>query len=130
MNTMTIDDILSACKFYHGEEKNPYEVELSSEEMKDKALLWFWEHMFVKDASESMGYPYDTVKRWCDAAELYRTESAPEVEEEYRDNPFYRIMTNEDIPLIRRAIVEFVSLMRGKWFPYEDPSEIIKYYEQ
>jgi hypothetical protein len=122
----TQQDILNACKYYKGESDNPYDNRKPEEE--DMSLLWFWEEMWSRHCHEK-----DCGRRfydmWAKQAEGYRTEFGLTVKPEYRDNPYFRLMMNPQVPLLRRALIEYVCQMRGKWFPYDDPTEIISYYE-
>ena len=95
-------------KYYKGEESNPFKNEYPA------ALFWSGEQLF-----EVNRINYDNFfPKVISSLESYILKYG-------KDNPNY--LTDSDIPVEKRALVFFIDLWHGKFFPYDDLDIIYRY---
>ena len=102
---MTPEELLTVFKYYHGEDKCPY---------KDN-VGWLWWH------GEKM--IYDETKSSPDFFPYLKNELIDALEKGQCLGP----LLDESISLDQRAIMFYLDLWHGKWFPYDDFDVIFTY---
>ncbi len=94
---MTQEEILKHCKYYHGEEKNPYERN------SDASAFWQYEKMFA-----------DT-ERTHEGIVSYYTQR---VEEYIKRNPdAQNPYTSKEVSMVTKCIMYYIEEMLEKWSP-------------
>ena len=108
-------DIKQYCKYYKGEDTNPYEVPLGQEKPRQdyRGLFWFVESMYVKETEQDIEFH----KRFFNEIKEY-TEDNPDDESIY---------LNPNISLEEKSLIYYVDLMIGKWCPYDHAAAFATY---
>lgn len=104
---MTPEKLLTLFKYYHGEDKCPDEYIGTS-----SRLWWGGEKMI-----------YDETKSSPDFFPYLKNELIDAIEKGHCLGP----LLDESISLDQRAIMFYLDLWHGKWFPYDDKDVIFTY---
>jgi len=103
---MTREELIKQCRYYKGEDKNPFEVNSNA------SLWWDGEKMLVDNVSDDKSF-FQRLK--------------DDLEDSIKAGDLEGVYTDSSIPIEKRAIILYLDLWHGKWFPYDDPEIINRY---
>ena len=104
---MTTQEILKHFKYYKGEKKNPF-----IEKDKNSALWWDGEKTFYERVANDSKF-YENVVALLEKAIQSNHVSGP--------------LIDDNKPMVEKAILYYLDLWHGKWFPYDSFDKIYDY---
>ncbi len=108
-------DIKKYCKYYKGENYNPYDVPLEQEQPKHdyRGLFWYLESMYVQETEQDIGFHERFFNEIKEYIENYPDEDG--------------IYFNPNISMDEKSVIYYVDLMIGKWRPYDHDAAFATY---
>ena len=90
-------DLIQLCRYYKGEEENPFE-------QNPKGFFWECERMYIEKALHISTFHTERIKDAKDYIHTHPTEK--------------NALTSSDISIETKGIILYIDEMLGKWMPY------------